>query len=32
LEVVLLVGAVKTTNSCIIKHGSRIQKCSNCCM
>jgi hypothetical protein len=32
LEVVLLVGAVRKTNSCIVKHGSKIQRCSNCCM
>jgi hypothetical protein len=22
----------KITNSCIIKHGGRIQRCNNCCM
>jgi hypothetical protein len=32
LEVVLLVGVVKKTNSCTIKHRGRIQKRNNCYM
>jgi hypothetical protein len=32
LEVMLLVRAVKTTNSCTIKHEGIIQRHNNCCM
>jgi hypothetical protein len=32
LEMVLLVGGVKKTNNCTIKHEGTIQRCNNCCM